>query len=174
MKTGLRAALAAGAMVLLPQVAAAQDAHVAAAVKVEPDGLAIFQVEEGTDKVIAFGSDRPFAVASVMEVLGEAESIETSTDCGPGPIDQIAWKNGLVLNFVDGAFVGWHAIGDGISSNSGLTVGMKRADLLKLVPGLKIQNTKFGKEFTIGEVSGRLNDKDRVHDLEAGVQCVYG
>ncbi|MEM7723020.1 MAG: hypothetical protein AAF376_11655 [Pseudomonadota bacterium] len=118
---------------------------------------------------IDFGRAQVGVVDTVSRLLQEQPvSIGTNPTCRAGPVTSVAWEDGLTLNFIDGAFLGWTSTDPELTVAGGFRPDQPRLEL----PPVSFQVTSLGTEFSRGEVSGILDETDTtVAILYAGVTC---
>jgi hypothetical protein len=81
-----------------------------------------------------------------------------------------SWRDGLTLNFQDGAFVGWVNTDPDLPVAGGFLPGMSRLSM----PPVSFQVTTLGTEFGRGEISGLLTEGDgAIRMLWAGTTCFF-
>ena len=120
---------------------------------------------------IDFGRAQVGVIDTVTRLLGEGPTeIVTTAECGAGPVTAARWKDGLTLNFQDGAFVGWVNADPDLAVAGGFRAGMPRLSM----PPVSFQITTLGTEFGRGEVFGILTEGDgAIRLLWAGTTCFF-
>ncbi|MCP5397563.1 MAG: aspartate-semialdehyde dehydrogenase [Sphingomonadaceae bacterium] len=123
------------------------------------------------DVLVAFGTPRAEAEATLVPLLGEPQSRDANPECGAGPMEFSNYE-GLTLNFQDGTLVGWFAKGAPYLPSE------TRAELGDAAT--PFADSTIGEEFTMGEreaiVSGLFASDDAdapVTDLWAGTNCIF-
>lgn len=120
---------------------------------------------------IDFGRAQIGVIDTVTRLLGAGPTqITTNTDCAAGPVTAASWRDGLTLNFQDGAFVGWVNSDPGLPVAGGFVPGLSRLSM----PPVSFQVTSLGTEFGRGEVYGVLTEGDTaIATLWAGTTCFF-
>ncbi len=125
-----------------------------------------------SDLRIDFGRAQAGTIAAVTKLQNNAPvSVQTNTECGAGPVTTARWANGLSLNFMDGAFLGWVAQApySGTSTVEGLTVGAEMAAF-----SAQPQQTSLGQEFRVDGIWALVSDGDtKVDTMWAGLTCFF-
>jgi hypothetical protein len=120
---------------------------------------------------IDFGRAQVGVVETVSRLLRERPA-ETSfnAECGAGPITSVRWDDGLMLNFMDGSFMGWTSTDPDLPAAGGISAGQPRLSL----PQVSFQVTSLGTEFARGEIFGILDPTDtNVQLIYSGVTCFF-
>lgn len=133
----------------------------------------------GTATTLEFGRDRK----TVLDVLAfgfPKPKLSQNDECGAGKMDFAAFGP-LMLNFLDGKFVGWLAEGrDGVVTVDGIRPGITIADLKRERPVERLDSTLDGEfEYvvadgtTIGGFAKGKGDAAVIQSLHAGVNCFF-
>lgn len=150
-----------------------------AAVALDAGGLMIVMKDTGSSRMIDFGLPKARVAAIVTNVAGAPTPESTNSECGAGPMQFIAWPDGLTLMFQEDRFVGWTVNKDGAekqSTMSGIGVGSTRSDLLAAYSGVQVSETSLGQEFSAGGLYGVLDGPGAAGKIEvmwAGTSCVF-
>lgn len=150
-----------------------------AAVALDAGGLFIVMKDTGSSRMIDFGLPKDQTVAIVTNVAGVPAPESTNRECGAGPVQFVAWPDGLTLLFQEDRFVGWSVDKDGAgrqSTMSGVGVGSTRSDLAAAYSGVQVSETSLGQEFSAGGLYGVLDGADATAKIEvmwAGTSCVF-
>ncbi|MCW3836283.1 hypothetical protein ACFQ1E_11350 [Sphingomonas canadensis] len=155
------------------------DAHAMPALKLDPEGLLLVDVESGEKRTVAFGAARDVAVPAIASALGKPLSASVNQECGAGPIEHVAFQGGLTLLVQGGKFGGWSLDGregGGYATPGGVTIGSTLADLRKAAKKVDVEESTLGTEFMADGMSGLLDGKAataKITDLWAGLSCVF-
>jgi hypothetical protein len=150
-----------------------------ASVALDAGGLLIVMKDTGSTRMIDFGLPKDRTVAIVTNVAGAPTPESTNSECGAGPVQFIAYPDGLTLLFQEDRFVGWSLDKDAAgkqSTMSGIGVGSTRSDLAAAYSGVQVSETSLGQEFTAGGLYGVLDGPDWAAKIEvmwAGTSCVF-
>lgn len=150
-----------------------------ASVALDAGGLLIVMKDTGSTRMIDFGLPKDRTVAIVTNVAGAPTPESTNSECGAGPVQFIAYPDGLTLLFQEDRFVGWSLDKDAAgkqSTMSGIGVGSTRSDLAAAYSGVQVSETSLGQEFTAGGLYGVLDGPDAAAKIEvmwAGTSCVF-
>lgn len=120
---------------------------------------------------IDFGRAQVGVVETVSRLLRERPT-ETrfNPDCGAGPVTSVQWADGLTLNFIEGAFMGWTSSDPDLPAAGNISAGQPRLSL----PQVSFQVTSLGTEFARGEIFGILDATDtNVRLIYSGVTCFF-
>ncbi len=146
-------------------------------VRLMPDGLMLANRARPADaQTLRFGMTEPDALAAMTAAKGAAK-ISTNAECGAGPMT-FAEYGPLILNFVDGKFVGWRATGEeGIVTVDGIRPGVTLDDLRQERSVGEIDSTLEG-EFSYaaaggGSIGGFAGPDGRILSLHAGTNCFF-
>lgn len=146
------------------------------ALNLAPDELTLM-LPGGSARHVPFGMDKGAATQMIAASLGSPIEQSTNPECGAGPLDYAAFRDGLSLYFQDGKFAGWDLDGrenGKFSTANGIRIGMTR-DKLKAAGPVSIEESSLGQEFRMGEMSGLLSSSTaeaEVTNLWAGVTCI--
>ena len=146
------------------------------ALNLAPDELTLV-LQDGTSRHIAFGMEKAAATQMVAASLGSPIEQSTNEECGAGPLDYAAFREGLSLYFQDGKFAGWDLDGrenGKFATADGVGIGSTRKQIEASGP-VKVEESTIGHEFTRGEMSGLLSSAaadGKVTNLWAGVTCI--
>jgi hypothetical protein len=150
-----------------------------AAVALDAGGLLIVIKDTGSTRMLDFGLPKDQTVAIVTNVAGAPAPESTNSECGAGPVQFIAWPDGLTLLFQEDRFVGW-SVGKGAagkqSTMSGVGVGSTRSDLVAAYSGVEVSETSLGQEFSAGGLYGVLDGAGagaKIEVMWAGTSCVF-
>jgi hypothetical protein len=138
------------------------------------EGLQLAAAGGQPARTIAFEAPMSETLAALTTSLGAAPERSTNEECGSGPMEMAQWGERLTAFFQEGTLVGWESDG-GLQTAGGLRVGSTRGELNRL-PGLSVEQSSLGVEFTAGGLSGLLesNAPDaKVTDLWAGDICAF-
>ncbi|MDO9473815.1 MAG: hypothetical protein Q7J28_12225 [Caulobacter sp.] len=166
-------------IVAAPPSGPAPVATTQAAVALDAGGLMIVTKDTGSSRMIDFGLPKAQVAAIVTNVAGAPTPESTNSECGAGPVQFIAWPDGLTLLFQEDRFVGWSVDKDAAgkqSTMSGVGVGSTRADLAAAYSGVQVSETSLGQEFRAGGLYGVLDGADTTAKIEvmwAGTSCVF-
>lgn len=150
-----------------------------AAIALDAGGLLIVMKDTGSSRMIDFGLPQAQVVDIVSNVAGAPAPESTNTECGAGPVQFVAWPDGLTLLFQERRFVGWSLDKDAAgrqSTMSGVGVGSTRSDLLAAYSGVQVSETSLGQEFSAGGLYGVLDGPGEAGKIEvmwAGTSCVF-
>jgi hypothetical protein len=151
---------------------APSQAPAAAAAKppvLEGEGLRI-----GTEK-LAYGTAKAATIAALTRALGRPPGEQgTNEECGGGALEYATWRDEITLLFESGSFAGWDERGK-LRTAGGIGLGSSRADLASL-PGLEVEESTLGTEFTSGGLGGILDSDSpaaKVTNLWGGATCVF-
>ena len=162
-----------------PQSGPAPVATGQASVALDAGGLLIVMKDTGSTRMIDFGLPKDRTVAIVSNVAGAPTPESTNSECGAGPVQFIAYPDGLTLLFQEDRFVGWSLDKDAAgkqSTMSGIGVGSTRSDLAAAYSGVQVSETSLGQEFTAGGLYGVLDGPDATAKIDvmwAGTSCVF-
>ncbi len=162
-----------------PPAAPAPVAANQAAVALDAGGLLIVMKDTGSTRMIDFGLPKAQTVTIVTNVAGAPAPESTNTECGAGPVQFIAWPDGLTLLFQEDRFVGWSVGKDAAgkqSTMSGVGVGSTRSDLVAAYSGVEVSETSLGQEFSAGGLYGVLDGAEassKIDVMWAGTSCVF-
>jgi hypothetical protein len=153
-------------------MAEAAPAPVPAAAKapvLEGEGLRI-----GTQK-LAFGTAKAATLDALTRAVGRPPGEQgTNEECGGGALEYATWADEITLYFESGSFAGWDERGK-LKTESGIGLGSTRSELASL-PGLEVEESTLGIEFTSGGLGGVLDSKSpaaKVISLWGGSTCVF-
>jgi hypothetical protein len=120
---------------------------------------------------IDFGRAQVGVIDTVTRIMGGGPTqITTNTECGAGPVTAASWRDGLTLNFQDGAFVGWVNSDPALPVAGGFVPGLSRLSM----PPVSFQVTSLGTEFGRGEIYGVLTEGDTaIATLWSGTTCFF-
>lgn len=148
------------------------------AIALAPDGLRLV-ASSGSARGLDFGLGK----AEVVEILTQAHGVSgkasSNSECGAGPIDFVAWPDGLSALFQDDKFVGWslgHDAAKTLTTMNGVGLGSTRSQLAEAFGGLKVEETTLGHEFDAGGIYGILSGPGAnatVDAMWAGTSCVF-
>ncbi len=143
------------------------EAPTSAALILSREGLTVPGAAAGE---ISFGRAMPGVVEAVRRLkgapLGEPQ---TNAECGAGPVTAVRFRDGLTLNFMNGAFLGWVADAPGAGA---APTGVKVGDTWP-PPGAAVQETTLGREAEVAGVQALSRDGWQVDLLFAGVTCFF-
>ena len=128
-------------------------------------------IEPGVTRLrIDFGRAQIGVIETVSRLLGERPaSVVPNTGCGAGDVVRAVWSDGLTLYFEDGNFAGWVNRDASLPTVGGIRPGQARLEL----PPVSFQVNRRGTEFTLGAVTGLLDETDtRVVRTYAGQACL--
>jgi hypothetical protein len=153
-------------------------ARPAGAVALDQEGLRLVG-ENGSTRLVAFGTPTADVVAALSSVLGNPSDRSMNEECGAGATEFVTWSPELDALFMDGKFTGWsvgsRSVGK-VTTMDGIGVGSTRQQLTAALADLKVEESSLGLEFAAGSLSGVL-DKDgpdgRVEALWGGTSCVF-
>jgi hypothetical protein len=141
----------------------------AAKAVLEGEGLRI-----GTRK-LAFGTAKAATLEALTRALGRPPGEQgTNEECGGGALEYATWPGEITLYFESGSFAGWDERGK-LRTEGGIGLGSSRSELASL-PGLEVEESTLGIEFTAGGLGGILDSKAaaaRVTNLWGGTTCVF-
>lgn len=140
----------------------------AGALTLAPDGLSV--VSGGRARHIAFGSPAELALQVAEATTHGLPVRERSGECGAGPLESATFP-GVRLWLQDGRFVGWTAMGRGLTTMAGVGIGSTRAEVDDVIVA-PVEATSLGDEFTAGEMSGVYGASGTVQSLWAGTTCI--
>lgn len=160
--------------------APATPATAAVAIALDAEGLRLVNTDSGATRLLAFGATRAEAVEILTRAHGGvAGKASRNEECGEGPVDFVAWDDGLSALFQDDRFVGW-SVGsggsEGLTTMSGVGIGSTRAELLSAYGGATIEESTLGQEFNAGELYGILDGAGaaaKIDAIWAGTSCVF-
>lgn len=144
-----------------------------------PDGLEVGVDAEATR--LTFGQTPADEVTQALQqALGSPGEATDLPDCGQGPRSAVQ-VDGLSVLFDGDAFVGWTDAGSPERNSltpEGLGIQSTLADLRSAMPGLTVERSTLGVEWSAGEggLSGLLDGTQptsRVTTLSAGETCVF-
>lgn len=142
-------------------------------VALDPEGLRIVAPETGSTRLLAFGSPAEQVHEAVSRTRpGDDGAQGTNPECGAGALDYTQWSD-LTLWFQNDMFVGWATNAPGPSTLNGVGVGRTRVQLMDSGSAVDIEQTTFGTEFSMGDISGLINDDGVVGAMWAGVSCNF-
>ncbi len=158
-------------------VADEADAAAAPAVNLAPDGLSLVS-DSGSARHVTFGMARDAAVTAITTALGKPAKTGHNDDCGQGPMDSVAFKDGLSLAFQDGKFVGWDLDGrdkPAYTTAAGIGIG-STLKALRAAMTVTLEESSLGHEFAAGDLGGLLGGTtpdSRIEYLWAGSVCQF-
>ena len=128
---------------------------------------------------IGFGANSLDTIERVTPLLGPGYQRNQGSECGAGPMEFANWGK-VVLNFMNGEFVGWElrqaSDAPWIGTPGGVTIGTPRSELeAALGARPNVRRTSLGTEFDAGGFSGLLSSDAQdatVTALWAGTNCV--
>lgn len=154
-------------------------------VALDGEGLRLVETPSGRTRLLPFGAPARVAQDALTRAWGPGAEPMELPDCGPEPLTQIAWPNGMSVLLVDSALVGWSASRprssaepsseSAVQSMAGLRVGAKRTEVERAY-ALQVRETTLGTEFEAGGISGVFEDATpdaEVVALWAGQACLY-
>lgn len=157
---------------------AGNEVAAAPALALSVDGLTVV-LDSGSTRHANFGMDRDVVVPMVTAALGKPVDTSRNTECGQGPMEFVAFKGGLDMQFQDGKFVGWDVDGrdkGGYTTMNGVGIGSTLKQLREAFSGVRVENSSLGDEFSAGELGGLLTslkpDATITH-LWAGSTCQF-
>ena len=159
-----------------PAEKAAAEAPAAPAAPAHADTSGIV-LEAGGLKIgattLAIGAPQQATLNAVTAAIGVAPTVTDSfEECGAGPMQHVAWDNGLDLLFQNNAFAGWQAKTPDLSTANGVHVGSTLAELQAAYPGVSIEQDTIGWYFTMGELGGYLDEtRSFIQRIDVGVTC---
>ena len=166
MPAAANAAAAANDTVPVP---AAQVPAVPEAPVLEGDGLRLGPAR------LAFGTPRAATVAALTKALGQPPGEQgANEECGGGGLEFATWQGEITTWFEGGRFAGWDSKGK-LKTAGGIGLGSSRTDLASL-PGLEVEESTLGTEFSAGGLGGVLDSKStaaKVTHLWGGSTCVF-
>lgn len=127
----------------------------------------------GSDLRVDFGRAQPGVVAAVSKLQGaQPVAVSTNQNCGAGPVTSARWRNGLTLNFQNGAFLGWvvqEPYNGPTNAADNLRIGTGLGDL-----GVPLEQTTLGREFLKDGIWGLVaEDESQVGTLWSGLTCFF-
>ena len=135
----------------------------------EGEGLRI-----GTEK-LAFGTAKAATIAALTRALGRPPGEQgINEECGGGALEYASWPGEITLYFESGGFAGWDERGK-LRTAGGIGLGSSRA-LVASLPGLEVEESTLGTEFTAGGLGGILDSDSptaKVTNLWGGTTCVF-
>jgi hypothetical protein len=137
-------------------------------------GLQLAAVGDQPARTIALEAPMSETVTALTRALGAAPERSSNEECGSGPMELAMWGDRLTAFFQEGRLVGWKSDG-GLRTAEGLRVGSTRGELSRL-PGLTVEQSSLGAEFTAGELGGLLQSDAadaKVAHLWAGDICAF-
>ncbi|MEA3053706.1 MAG: hypothetical protein QOG72_2609 [Sphingomonadales bacterium] len=135
----------------------------------EGEGLRI-----GTEK-LGFGAAKAATIAALTRALGRPPGEQgTNEECGGGALEYATWPDEITLYFESGGFAGWDERGK-LRTADGIGLGSSRPALASL-PGLEVEESTLGIEFTSGGLGGILDSDSptaKVTNMWGGSTCVF-
>jgi hypothetical protein len=156
------------------QQATAPDAAAPEAVLLSGEGLQLAANGDQPARTIAFEAPMAETVAALTRSLGAAPERSSNEECGSGAMELAQWGDRMTAFFQEGRLVGWRSDG-AMRTAEGLRVGSTRGELNRL-PGVSVEKSTLGAEFTAGELGGLLESDApdaKVTDLWAGDVCAF-
>ncbi len=141
------------------------------------DGLMLVNTVSGSTRAVPFGTDAAQALDAIARVMGSPGERSTNADCGMGPLDFVAFQNGLILAIQDTRFAGWTVRpepGATLQTMSGVGIGSTRRALDAAYAATVAQST-LGVEFQAGGLQGVLSAEGPdavIVAFWAGASCV--
>ena len=127
------------------------------------DGLSIADESSQKMQTVFYGTDSATTQTAISKVLGKPVRNTKSSECGAGAMNFITWSNSLMINVMQGKFVGWSVQPDTKSANlttvDGIGLGKTLADL-KANYSVEVMESSLGTEFytsTPNSLSGLLS-----------------
>lgn len=142
-------------------------------------GLQTVDVQTGSTLDILFEVDGDIAVSTVSISFGDpTETVDTS-ECPAGPLKITTWPNGLSLNTLDEAFVGWsirpNSGSENLTTIAGVGIGTSVKNLQEAYE-VEVFESSLGTEFNVGQMSGILSSDQpdgEIINLWAGLNCIF-
>ena len=157
--------------------APAEDAAGDVAVILRSDGLG-FAVDADSVRQLPFErTDQQTAATALERALGTPTAQESGLECGPGPLDSLAW-DGFSVYFLDGAFAGWYLSEPAptlLTTAEGVGLGTTLDDLNAAYGDVSVQDSTIGIEWAGGGLSGILSEDTAAGAVEviwAGANCI--
>lgn len=142
-------------------------------VSLDPEGLRIVAPETGSTRLLAFGAPAEQVHEAVSRTRpGDDGAQGANPECGAGALDYTQWSD-LTLWFQDDKFVGWASNAPGPSTLNGVGVGRTRVQLMDSGSVVDVEQTTLGTEFSMGDISGLINDDGVVSAMWAGTSCNF-
>jgi len=125
----------------------------------------------GTDLRIDFGRAQTGVIDTVSGLQTRPPAqVAVLEECGAGEVTAAIWPDGLVLNFLDGDFLGWVIDQNGFVTGTGLEVGQSR----EVLPVTGFEETSLGTEFEAQGIFGLLDEQHQdIALLWSGVTCFF-
>ena len=124
-------------------------------------------------KAVKLGATADVTVAALSRALGKLPTERgANEECSGGPMTYAQWDGNFYVWFSEDKFAGWDDRGR-FRTASGIGIGSRRPDIAGL-PGLTIEDTSLGTEFTSGDLSGLLASEAadaKVTALWSGYAC---
>lgn len=157
--------------------AAVNETAPAPALNLASDGLSLV-TQGGSARHAGFGIARDVAVPMVSAALGKPTATGRNDDCGQGPMETVAFRDGLTLAFQDGKFVGWDLDGrdkPAYATASGIGIGSTLKQLREAMR-VTVEESTLGHEFASGDLGGLLSSTapdGKIESLWAGSVCQF-
>ncbi len=142
-------------------------------VEVRGDGLA------AGAEAFFFSAGQNEVTAAVTKVLGEPIDINSNEECGAGAMDFTSFEGGLIVNFQQGAMVGWNLGRSETGSASKVAfagdvqIGSRRETAQSTGGFVPFAESTLGEEFSLGSKIGGFIEEDTVSMMYAGTQCFF-
>lgn len=153
----------------------ANETVAAPALNLAPDGVSLVSAS-GNARHVTFGMAQGVAVPMVTAALGKPSGTGRNEECGQGPMDTVAFKDGITLFFMEGKFVGWDLDGkSSFATASGIGMGSTLKQLREAM-SITVDESTLGHEFAAGDMGGLLSDTTpggKVTALWAGSTCQF-
>lgn len=153
----------------------ANETVAAPALNLAPDGVSLVSAS-GSARHVTFGMTQGVAVPMVTAALGKPSDTGRNEECGQGPMDTVAFKDGITLFFMEGKFVGWDLDGkSAFATASGIGMGSTLKQLREAM-SITVDESTLGHEFAAGDMGGLLSDTTpggKVTALWAGSTCQF-
>ncbi|MEZ5226598.1 MAG: hypothetical protein R2710_07975 [Acidimicrobiales bacterium] len=146
-----------------------------------PEGLMVVEAGTGSTNMLAFDSAQSIVVNAVTDLLGPASNQGPgSSECGNGQDFVATWDGQIMLEFADGAFIGWSTRpGSTLTDLAGIGWGTSLATLRNHW-AVTVEESTLGTEFSTSTdgagYHGLLSDDTDaalIEDLWAGSICTF-
>jgi hypothetical protein len=148
-------------------------------IALDGEGVRLVNSQTGSTRLLAFGTDRTAAEATLAAQLGPPDGRSSNEECGAGPMDFSNFGD-FTVNFQDDRFVGWFLRGGdknpALTTMSGVGIGTKRSEMAKSLVFEIYEESTIGTEFNTAGFSGLLESDApdaKVSDLWAGTNCIF-
>ena len=149
-------------------------------VDLDDEGFRFVDPTSGHTSPVPFGSSSSGTQNALTSAFARPGHRNHLSNCGAGPMDEIAWPNGLAILVANGRFVGWEARSRGVTTMDDIGVGTTRR-MLERSAVIHVEQSTLGTQFTIGSssqgIGGLLSGRSptaRITRLWAGVTCHFG